>query len=281
VDSPKCPRCSLVGICLPDEVNFFRGADSAPRPVAVGLDTAMPMCVQAYHAKVGKNGERLEISIDDVKTESVRLIDCSRLALFGNVYLTSPALTELMSRNIPVSWHSYGGWFMGHTVGTGHKNVELRRAQFRAADDHAACLRLAKGLSEAKIRNCRTLLRRNWKTGDAPDAVLEDLNGDIRRLARAPDQQALLGIEGAAAARYFGAFANLIKASGAEGNFAFDFTTRNIGWNRPSRMASPSAFGRTIRCASGAPGAITWPWCRWRCCSCWRNACAPRTCIRC
>jgi len=281
VDSPKCPRCSLVGICLPDEVNFFRGADSAPRPVAVGLDTAMPMCVQAYHAKVGKNGERLEISIDDVKTESVRLIDCSRLALFGNVYLTSPALTELMSRNIPVSWHSYGGWFMGHTIGTGHKNVELRRAQFRAADDYAACLRLAKGLSEAKIRNCRTLLRRNWKTGDAPDALLEDLNGDIRRLARAPDQQALLGIEGAAAARYFGAFANLIKASGAEGNFAFDFTTRNIGWNRPSRMASPSAFGRTIRCASGAPGAITWPWCRWRCCSCWRNACAPRTCIRC
>ncbi len=24
VDSPKCPRCSLVGICLPDEVNLLR-----------------------------------------------------------------------------------------------------------------------------------------------------------------------------------------------------------------------------------------------------------------
>ncbi len=23
VDSPKCPRCSLVGICLPDEVNLL------------------------------------------------------------------------------------------------------------------------------------------------------------------------------------------------------------------------------------------------------------------
>jgi CRISPR-associated protein Cas1 len=30
VDSPKCPRCSLVGICLPDEVNFFRGAGDGP-----------------------------------------------------------------------------------------------------------------------------------------------------------------------------------------------------------------------------------------------------------
>ena len=25
VDSPKCPRCSLVGICLPDETNLLRG----------------------------------------------------------------------------------------------------------------------------------------------------------------------------------------------------------------------------------------------------------------
>ena len=227
VDSPKCPRCSLVGICLPDEVNFFRGADIAPRPLAVGLDTAMPVYVQAYHAKVGKSGERLEISIDEVKTESVRLIDCSQLVLFGNIYVTAPALTELMARNIPISWHSFGGWFMGHSIGTGHKNVELRRAQFRTADDHAACLRLAKGLVDAKIHNCRTLLRRNWKGQDDPDALLEDLNGDIRRVARAPDLQVLLGYEGSAAARYFGAFRHLIRPSGPADNFAFDFTTRN------------------------------------------------------
>src|SRR5436309_1967470 len=30
VDSPKCPRCSLVGICLPDEVNLLRIGDSQP-----------------------------------------------------------------------------------------------------------------------------------------------------------------------------------------------------------------------------------------------------------
>lgn len=227
VDSPKCPRCSLVGICLPDEVNFFRGADIAPRPLAVGLDTAMPVYVQAYHAKVAKSGERLEISIDEVKTESVRLIDCSQLVLFGNIYVTAPALTELMARNIPISWHSYGGWFMGHSIGTGHKNVELRRAQFRTADDHAACLRLAKGLVDAKIRNSRTLLRRNWKGEDAPDALLEDLNGDLRRVVRAPDLQGLLGCEGSAAARYFGAFRHLIRSGGPADNFAFNFTTRN------------------------------------------------------
>jgi len=226
-DSPKCPRCSLVSICLPDEISFFRGADIAPRPLAVGLETAMPLYVQAYRAKVAKKDERLEISVDDKPAESIRLIDVSQLALFGNVYVTTPAMQELMRRGIPITWHSFGGWFTGHTIGTGHKNVELRRAQFRAADDPSFCLRLAKGLVEAKIKNARTLLRRNWKNGDAPAALLSDLNGDIRRALRAPDMQALLGIEGSAAARYFGALPNLIKVNTQEGDLGFDFSHRN------------------------------------------------------
>jgi len=45
-DSPKCPRCSLVGICLPDEVNFFRHG-TAPRPLAVDLELALPVYVHA------------------------------------------------------------------------------------------------------------------------------------------------------------------------------------------------------------------------------------------
>ena len=36
VDSPKCPRCSLVGICLPDEVVFLNGA--AYRNLGLGVE---------------------------------------------------------------------------------------------------------------------------------------------------------------------------------------------------------------------------------------------------
>jgi len=226
-DSPKCPRCSLVGICLPDEVSFFRGADIAPRPLAVAGDPALPVYVQAHRAKVAKTGEVLEIHVDDVKTQTVRLIDCSQLVVFGNVYVTTPTMTTLMSRGIPISWHSYGGWFMGHTMGTGHKNIELRRAQHRAADDEGFCLRLARGLIEAKIRNCRTLLRRNWKSGEAPSILLDEMNIDCRRASRAGSLATLLGFEGTAAARYFGSFSNLIKESDDQKGFTFDFTKRN------------------------------------------------------
>ncbi len=227
VDSPKCPRCSLVGICLPDEVNFMRNAETPPRPLAILRDEALPVYVQARSAKVAKNGDVLEIWVDDKQATSARLAEVSQLVLLGNVYVTTPCLHELMSRDIPISWHSFGGWFMGHTMGTGHKNVELRTAQYRMSFDAAVCLRLAKGLVIAKVQNARTLLRRNWKTGDVPEAMLDAFRQDIDLARRAPALPELLGAEGNAAARYFREFRNMIRSSEDEGEFAFDFTKRN------------------------------------------------------
>src|SRR5581483_5821501 len=162
VDSPKCPRCSLVGICLPDEVNFLQRQDTPPRMLAVTCDEAMPVYVQARGAKVSKKGEVLEVSVDDVPTTTARLDEVSQLVLMGNVYVTTPCLHELMQREVPITWHSFGGWFMGHTMGTGHKNVEVRTAQYKTSFDADRCMRIARGLVVAKIQNCRTLLRRNW-----------------------------------------------------------------------------------------------------------------------
>jgi len=227
-NSPKCPRCSLVGICLPDEVNFFRKGEEPPRPLAVGRDEAMPMYVQANRAKVARSGETLEVSIEDKVVSHARIGEVSQLVVLGNVYVTTPCLQELMSRGIPITWMSYGGWFMGHSVGTGHKNVELRTAQFRASFDEARCLRIAKGLVEAKILNARTLLRRNWRQEEKPEALLDAMKEYARDTRRARALAELLGIEGNAAARYFGAFANLIKPGDtASEEFKFDFTARN------------------------------------------------------
>ncbi len=226
-DSPKCPRCSLVGICLPDEVQFMRNQQTPPRPLAAHQDTALPVYVQARGAKVAKKGETIEISVDDQPVQSVRLIDMSQLVLMGSVYLTAPTLHELMSREIPVSWHSFGGYFLGHTIGTGHKNVEIRTAQYRTSFDPAACLRLAKGLVVAKIQNQRTLLRRNWKASEPCDELIESFKADIRSAQRAEDLGLLLGAEGQAAAKYFGHFSAMLSGADANASMSFDFTTRN------------------------------------------------------
>ncbi|MGH8729482.1 MAG: CRISPR-associated endonuclease Cas4g/Cas1g [Burkholderiales bacterium] len=226
-DSPKCPRCSLVGICLPDEVNFLKNAQTPPRPLFVAHDEALPVYVQARSGKVAKKGETLEISVDDQPAQTVRLIDVSQLVLMGSIYVTTPTLHELMSRGIPVSWHSFGGWFFGHTIGTGHKNVEIRTAQYRASFDDAICLRIARGLVAAKIQNQRTLLRRNWKKDDAPDELIESLQIDLKHAQRAREIAELLGVEGQAAARYFGNFSSLLSRDKDGSSLAFDFKTRN------------------------------------------------------
>jgi len=183
--------------------------------------------VQARGAKVAKNGETLEISVEGEPTQTVRLRDVSQLVLMGQIYVTTPTLHELMTREIPVSWHSYGGWFMGHTVGTGHKNVEIRTAQYRASFDPAVCLQLAKGFVIAKIQNQKTLLRRNWKDGSAPEELLDGFQADVRRAQRATNLGELLGVEGQAAARYFGAFSAMLSRGRDAEALPFDFQTRN------------------------------------------------------
>lgn len=226
VDSPKCARCSLVGICLPDEVNFAKERQAEPRPLAVQQAQALPLYVQAHHGKVAKNGETLVVEDGEGNSTKVRMIDVSSVVTMGNVYVTTPTLHELMRRGIPVSWHGYGGWFMGTTGGLGHKNVELRTAQYRASFDETQCLRIAQGLVAAKIANQRTLLRRNWKTDEMPEELANEFKQLIAKCARTESLGELLGIEGTAAARYFAHFSRMLS-SNDEGITRFDFNGRN------------------------------------------------------
>ncbi len=206
-DSPKCPRCSLASICLPDEVAWMRTGRIEPRPLAAARAEALPLVVQDSRARIGKAGETLEVSVEREKVAAARLAEVSQVVVYGNAYLTTPAMQELMRREIPVSWHSHGGWFLGHTVGIGHRNVEVRAHQWRQSFDPAFCLRFARGLISAKIRNSRTLLRRNWRGEAPPDEPLAQLDRDRQDAEAARDLGSLLGIEGLAARRYFAGFA--------------------------------------------------------------------------
>ncbi len=224
-DSPKCPRCSLVGVCLPDEVNLLRMTSENVRPLSVRHARALPVYVQSHRGKIAKKGERLAITKDDDKAVYARLAETSQLVVMGNVYITTPTLHELMRRNIPVTWHSYGGWFLGHTVGAGHANVEVRTAQYKGSFEDQVCLRLARGWVRAKIRNSRTLLRRNWRQDEDVKPVLTDLKRLADKAGRARDLSSLLGVEGAAAARYFQHFTGMLKQS--SDTDIFEMTNRN------------------------------------------------------
>jgi CRISP-associated protein Cas1 len=225
-DSPKCPRCSLVAICMPEEVNFLRHG-VPPRPLAASRDLSLPVYVQASPARVRKRGETLLIQTEDGAETTARLIDTSHLVVVGAVDITAPVLHELMRREIPVSWYSGSGWFLGHTIGTGHRNVELRTAQYRASFDPAFCLRLARGLVASKLRNARTMLRRNTRDEAAPEVALGGLRRAARAAGEAKSLAELLGVEGNGAAIYFGGFGAMLSGAAAGESLRFEFDNRN------------------------------------------------------
>ena len=228
-DSPKCPRCALVTVCLPDEIRALSGSSLAPRSIAVPADEALPLVVQSQHARIGKEGKTLKITDDEQGETRVRFIDISDVALFGNVSITTPAISALLEREIPVTFHSHGGWFRGVAHGVGHRNVEVRTAQYRMSFDEVSCLRFARELVAAKITNQRTILRRNWRgEPEARQAVLDRLRAARRSAGKAGTLTELLGMEGDAAATYFRAFSGLLKQPDTDGELApFRFEVRN------------------------------------------------------
>ncbi len=227
VDSPKCPRCSLVGICLPDEVSLLRGdRTTPPRRLVAGDSAASPLYATVPGSRLSKRGGRVILLEDHEETASTRLIDVSHIAVFGNVTVGSAVLRACFEAGTPVLWFSAGGWFSGHAQGMPPGNIELRMRQHRAAALGAP--ELAAAFVGGKIRNARTLIRRHG--GESVSRAVVQLAELARSAEDERSIQSLLGIEGTAARLYFERFGALLRSP--EGVEDFDFTRRN---RRPPR----------------------------------------------
>lgn len=221
VDSPKCPRCSLVEICMPDEVNLLSGAveeDQVRRMYPVRSD-AVPVHVQDQGARVSKSGDCLKITVKGGKTQTVRLLDVSSLTVRGNIQVTTQALRELWARGVPVCYTSYSGKLVGMATGGWHLNAQLRVRQHAAHADRLARMAIARRIVNGKIRNCATMLRRN---GRGCAEAVEKMSALAERALAARKYEELLGIEGLSARTYFEKFSTML---GEEAEF--DFEGRN------------------------------------------------------
>jgi CRISPR-associated protein Cas1 len=265
VDSPKCARCSLAPVCLPDETRMLsiptvekfapdeerdgtapitaqHSPSASPRRLIAPRDEKRALYLNTQGYRVGCNDAVLKVKEKDRLVEEVRVMDVCHVALFGNIQMSTQAVQRLCDEDIPVTWFSMGGWFYGMTRGHSLKNVLLRIEQFRHAADPASCLRLAQQFVRGKIHNHRVLFMRNHV--EPPERTKLRL-GQAREDALATRSlEELLGTEGAAASVYFAQFGGMIRerieeeeflegiprpepAAAPEVAFTFDFTTRN------------------------------------------------------
>ena len=208
VDSPKCPRCSLVGLCLPDELNLLNErAARAPRRLVASDPAAQPLYASTPGSRLTRRGGRVVLIEDGKQVATRRLLDVSHIAVFGNVGVGSALLRDCFDAGIAVLWFTHGGWFAGFAQGMPPKNVAVRMRQHRAAVIGAAPI--ARSFVSGKIRNQRTLLRRHG--GESATKALTQLAALARQAERNPELPALLGIEGTAARIYFGGFTGLLR----------------------------------------------------------------------
>jgi CRISPR-associated protein Cas1 len=153
---------------------------------------------------------------EGVKLDAVRPEELAQCVVMGNVSLTTPAVQALLRAGTDVVFLTRSGRFLGRLSNGLACHVELRRAQFRAFEDPQRALDLARRFVTGKIENQRRLLRRHQKRkpSDNVAVALGRLRRSLAAVEGAGDLDALRGVEGAAAAAYFGCLGALITAPG-------------------------------------------------------------------
>lgn len=208
LNDPRCPRCSLAPLCMPDETNYLLERSSGqPRRIIVKNPDTRPVYVNTQGASVKVSGGRLLVAVKGETVAERRLLDVSQVCVVGNVQITTQALKALWRRGVTVIWLSYGGWLDGWSQGPMSGHVTLRRRQVLAS---VHGLRFAQQMIRGKIHNQRVLLRRNAKV-PLDDSVLGQLKELEAKTESAASLETLLGIEGTAARLYFGQFHTLLS----------------------------------------------------------------------
>ncbi len=230
-DSPKCNGCSLAGICLPDETLALRHVPAEPeeegfdavRRLYPSRDDALPLYVQEQGARVGKSAEVLVVRKKDEVLAKVRLKDVSHLVLCGNIGISAQTIHLLCNAEVPIVHLSRGHWFYGVTAGITLRNAYDRAAQFQAATEPVRCLEFARAIVAAKAANQRRILVRNVRPSAEPEVT--QMSTLLRKVPTTKSVEALLGIEGGIAAKYFARFGDLLRPRDFDGDW--DFNSRN------------------------------------------------------
>lgn len=137
----------------------------------------------------------------------VHLRDIEQVVFTESVYLSIPALAELMRRDIPVILTSHGERVIGLCLPPAPHST-ARFAHYQAALNGDFVLACARRWVEAKIINSRRVLQRLASNRDSRQ--VQEVLGELQELARksltAESKDTLRGYEGTAAGRYFEAY---------------------------------------------------------------------------
>jgi len=140
-------------------------------------------------------------------------VHVDRIVLFGNVHLTTPAVTFALKEGIDVVFLSSHGTYRGRLQSGWAKDAKLRKLQYQAFLAPDRRLSLAKRFVIGKLHNMLALCRRQEKRKE-----VDLITNNIKQMARitqkameASDLPTLRGYEGAATSLFYKLFGVFLK----------------------------------------------------------------------
>lgn len=185
--------------------------------------------VSSQGAYIHKEGETIVVEREQQKLLQLPVHTIGGIVCFGNVLCSPFLLGFCAEHDIAISFLTEYGNFLASVRGPVSGNVLLRREQYRMADDSEITEKIGANIVAGKLANTRLVMGRALRDhGDIIDAVaIKSASASIDRLIdelpHATDSDAVRGIEGMAAAEYFGVF-NQFVVDQKEG---FNFNERN------------------------------------------------------
>jgi CRISPR-associated protein Cas1 len=219
--------------------------------------------VTSERAWLRKDGANLVVEVDGAEKGRAPLHMLDGVVGFGRPGASPALMAACAEAGITLSFCDPNGRFQARVEGARSGNVLLRRAQYRTADDAAARAAIARSIVAAKAANQRTVLLRalsDHRAGLSSDTVAARqaaagrLADAARRTLAAGDVDTLRGLEGEAAAAYFGVFDQLIRP--AEAAFRFGGRSRRPPLDRMNALLSflYAMLGHDCRSALEAHG---------------------------
>ncbi len=161
-------------------------------------------------AKLQRMDGQIGVCIDKTVMDRFAPNEIEQVLLFGNVQVSTQAIALLFRHGVRVSFFSTSAGYRGQLVSPESGNVFVRLAQHARYLDISFRVFLSRELIRRKLVASRRLVQRfarnHPRVGEAMDECARFLGASLESLDAVTDCDALRGIEGAAAARYFQAF---------------------------------------------------------------------------
>ncbi len=222
-----------------------------------------PLYITTQGAKLRYSKRRLVVEKENTEIAAVPAVHVDQVLIFGNVSITTPALSFLLESEVDTVFLTLRGRYKGRLVGPSGGNSRLRLRQYQRASDPDWALETARAIVTSKLHNTRTLLRRYARRlspspsqgegrgegapsppqgegeSDRLTSAANQLTDLIATAGRCRTVNSLSGVEGRGAAVYFSVFRHLIQGE----EWEFNGRTR-----RPPRdpVNALLSFGYTV-----------------------------------